>query len=154
MLVEKMLNQRFSMLILLTVMTMTVTAVVLTSGLLFESRTISNNGNVNSIGVGVYWENACITETNLIDWGYMEPDSNQNVTVYIQNEGTVPMTLNMTTGNWTPTTATTYITLTWDREGHQVNADSVVEATLTLSVLSSISNITSFDFDITITGTE
>ncbi|MCW3986409.1 MAG: hypothetical protein NWE91_08410 [Candidatus Bathyarchaeota archaeon] len=149
-----MLNQRFSTIILLTVITMAVAAVVITSGLLFGSQTINNQGNVNSVGVGVYWENACINEILTIDWGYMEPGASQNVTIYIQNEGTVPMTLNMTTDNWIPSSASTYMTLSWDSEGSQVNANSVLETVLTLSVASNISEISSFSFDITITGTE
>lgn len=149
-----MLNQRFFTIILLTVITMSITAVVITSGLLFGSRTIDNQGNVSSLGVGVYWENACINEILTIDWGYMEPGGSLNVTIYIQNEGTVPMTLNMTTDNWDPSSASTYITLSWDSEGSQVNANSVLETVLTLSVASNISEIDSFSFDITITGTE
>jgi len=149
-----MLNQRFSIIILLTVMTMTVTAVVLTSGILFGNRTINNQGNVNSIGVGVYWENTCINEVSTINWGYLEPGSSQNITIYIRNEGNIPMTLNMTTDNWNPSSASTYITLSWNSEGSQVSADSVLETILTLSVSSGISEIDSFSFDITITGIE
>lgn len=151
---SKMLNQKFSAIILLTVMTMAVAAVVLTSGILFGSKTINNQGNVNAIGVGVYRENECINETTTINWGYIEPGSTQNVTIYIRNEGNIPMTLNMTTDNWNPSSASTYITLSWNQEGSQVNAQSVLETVLTLSVSSSISEIDSFSFDITITGTE
>jgi len=135
-------------------MTMTVTAVVLTSGILFGNRTINNQGNVNSIGVGVYWENTCINEVSTINWGYLEPGSSQNITIYIRNEGNIPMTLNMTTDNWNPSSASTYITLSWNSEGSQVSADSVLETILTLSVSSGISEIDSFSFDITITGIE
>ena len=149
-----MLSQRFSAIILLTVMTMAVTAVVLTSGLLFGSQRINNQGNVNSIGVGVYWENTCINEISTIDWDYVEPGSSKNVTVYIRNEGNIPMTLNITTDNWNPSSASTYITLNWNSEGSQVYVQSVLETVLTLSVSSSVSEIDSFSFDITITGTE
>lgn len=149
-----MLNQRFSIIILLTVMTMTVTAVVFTSGILFGSKTINNEGKVNSIGVGVYWEDTCTNEVSTINWGYIEPGSSQNSTIYIQNEGNIPMTLNMTTDNWNPSPASAYITLSWNIEGSQVDADSVIEAVLTLSVLSGISEIDSFSFDITIAGIE
>ncbi|MDH5449098.1 MAG: hypothetical protein OEX01_08900, partial [Candidatus Bathyarchaeota archaeon] len=70
------------------------------------------------------------------------------------NEGNIPMTLNMTTDNWNPSSASTYITLSWNSEGSQVSADSVLETILTLSVSSGISEIDSFSFDITITGIE
>ena len=92
-----MLTQRFSAIILLTVITMAVTAAVLTFGILFGSQTINHNGNVNSIGVGVFWEQECNTEVESIDWGYLEPNSTQDLTIYIKNEGTKPMELNLTT---------------------------------------------------------
>lgn len=152
--VKKMLNQRFSAIILLTIMTMAVSAVILASGILFGSKTINNEGNVNSIGVGVYRENACINEVSTIDWGYIEPGSSQNVIIYVRNEGSITMTLNMTTDNWNPSSSSTYITLNWNNEGSHVNAQSVLETILTLSVSSNISEISSFSFDITITGTE
>ena len=148
------MNQRFSAIIILTVMTMAVSAVFLTSGLLFGTRTINNGGTVNAIGVGVYWENACTNEVTTIDWGALEPGSTKTVTVYVRNEGNIPMTLNMTDGNWNPLSASTYITLSWNREGSQVNAQSVLQTVLTLTVSSSISEISGFSFNITIAGTE
>lgn len=149
-----MVNQRFSAIILLTVVALAVGAVVLTSGLLFGSRTINNMGNVNAVGVGVYWEATCVNTVTAIDWGYVEPGSTQTVTVYIKNEGNIPMTLNMTVGDWSPSAAATYLTLTWNREGSQVSAQSVQEAVLTLSISEGITDISSFSFDITITGVE
>lgn len=149
-----MLSQRSSALILLTIAAMAVATVFLTSGILFGSKTLNNRGNVNAIGVGVYLEDMCVNEVTTIDWGYMEPGSSKNVTIYIKNEGNTPMTLNMTVGNWNPPTASTYMTLDWNREGSQVNAQSVQETTLTLSVASTIIEVYSFSFDITIIGIE
>ena len=149
-----MLNQRFSAMLFVTVAAMAVASVVLTYGLLFGSKTFSSQGNVNSIGVGVYWEDTCVNEVSTIDWGLIEPGASVNVTVYILNEGTVPMTLNVTTDNWDPAAASADIALSWDCEGSSVSAQSVSQAVLTLSVSSSISNVSSFSFDITITGTE
>ncbi|MGB9135185.1 MAG: hypothetical protein WCC63_06350 [Candidatus Bathyarchaeia archaeon] len=149
-----MLNARFSAILLATVATMAVASVVFTYGLLFGSKTINNEGNVNTIGVGVYSEATCINEVSTIDWGYVVPGSTKNVTVYVRNEGTIPMTLSMTVDNWVPAGASTYMVLSWNREGSQVDAQSVLQAVLTLSVSSSISDVSSFSFDITITGTE
>ena len=149
-----MQSQTFSTIIILTAMTMIVTTVVVASGILFGSKTINNAGNINSIGVGVYWETECENEIETIDWGYLEPGSNQDVTVYIRNEGNVAMVLNMSTDNWNPAPASVYITLEWDRESNIVNGDSVLEATLNLQVLANVIEISNFGFDITITGTE
>jgi hypothetical protein len=74
--------------------------------------------------------------------------------VYVRNEGTVSVTLNMTKGNWNPSSASSYITLTWNKEKYVLPAGQVVTAVLTLSVSSSVSGVTSFSFDITITGTQ
>ncbi len=152
--VNEMFNEKFSVIILLTVMTMAVASVVLTSGILFESKTINNAGNVNSVGVGVYWEQECTNEVTIVDWEYVEPGSTQNVTIYIKNEGNTPMTLNMTTDSWSPVSAPSYITLEWNREGTQVLAYSTLETILTLQVSSNITEISTFNFNLTITGTE
>ena len=147
-------NPRFSAILFTTVATMAVASVVVTYGLLFGSKTISNQGNLNTIGVGVYSEAACINEVETINWSYLEPGATKDVTVYVRNEGTVPMTLNMTVGDWNPSEASAYMTLTWNSESSQVNVQSVLQAVLTLSVSSSISDVTNFSFDITITGTD
>jgi hypothetical protein len=64
------------------------------------------------------------------------------------------MTLSMTTGNWNPVSASSYVTVSWNRESHVLNADSVVQTVLTVSLSSGISGITTASFDMTITGTE
>jgi len=149
-----MVAQRFTAIIISTMAVMAVTAVILAYGVLAGNRTIPNQGNVNAMGVGVYWESACNTNVSTINWGSLEPGAFNNVTVYIRNEGNIHMTLNMTTDNWTPSSAPSYIALVWNQEGSQVGGGAVVETVLTLSVSSEIADITSFSFDITITGIE
>ena len=149
-----MANQRISALIFLTVITMAIGAVVLGSGILFGSRTITNQGNVNAIRVGVYSEASCTNNISSINWGYIEPGSTKNFTIYIRNEGNLPMTLNMTTEGWNPNSTSTYISLRWNREASLVAVNSVVETVLTLLVSPDIAEITDFAFDITIIGSE
>ncbi len=149
-----MVNQRISALIFLTVIAMAIGAVVLGSGILFGSRTITNQGNVNAVGVGVYSEVECTNELSSVNWGYIEPGSSKNFTIYIRNEGNVPMTLNMTTQEWDPSSTSTYVSLRWNREASLVAVDSVVETVLTLLVSPDIAEITSFTFEITVIGTE
>jgi hypothetical protein len=114
---------------------------------------IPNTGNVRAVGVGVYWDSDCTSNVTSIDWGFLEPGATVNVTVYIKNEGNIPVVLNMTTDNWYPTSASENITLSWNREGYVLNPGSV-QAVLTLSVSSDISGVREFSFDIIITGTE
>jgi hypothetical protein len=84
----------------------------------------------------------------------LDPGGSTSATVYLRNEGNVQVMLSMAYGNWTPSSASGYFTLSWDRQSYVLSVGSVVQATLTLSVSSSISGITTFSFDITITATQ
>jgi len=138
-----------------TVLAIAVVGMVVTAlGALVATRTISNTGNLKAIGVGVYLDNSCTSAVSSIDWGALEPGVTKNFTIYVRNEGNVQVRLSMTTSNWNSASASSYITLSWDRDNYVLTAGSVVLAVLTLSVSSSISGITSFSFDIIIAGTE
>jgi hypothetical protein len=120
--------------------------------LLQADKTVSNVGAVKAVGVGVYWDPDCVNTVASINWGTLEPGSIETVDVYIRNEGNSASTLSMYTENWTPTEASTYMTLDWDYSGQSLNPDEVVAVTFTLTVSSSIQGITSFSFDIVIVG--
>jgi hypothetical protein len=123
-------------------------------GALVATRTISNSGSITAVGVGVYSDNACATALSTIGWATLNPGDVKTYTMYVRNEGNVPVTLNMAEGNWNPASASSYITLTWNKENYVLPAGQVVQAVLTLTVSSSVSGVTSFSFDITITGTQ
>jgi len=128
--------------------------VVSALGVLVATRTISNTGNVKAIGVGVYWDSGCTNVTSSINWGAVDPGVTKNVTIYVKSEGSVVVKLSMTTANWNPASASSYVTLSWNRENYVLSSGSVVQAVLTLSVSSTISGVLNFSFDIIITGTE
>ncbi len=117
------------------------------------NRSISNVGAVKAIGVGVYWNQSCTNTVTSIDWGTIEPGSAVNRTCYIRNEGNSASTLALQTSDWNPSEAAGYIDLSWDYGGQSMNPDDVVRVTFTLSVSSSIQNITSFSFVITVSAT-
>jgi len=117
-----------------------------------SNKTISNVGAVKAIGVGVYWDQGCTNTVTSIGWGTIEPGSTVDKTCYIRNEGNSVSTLSLQTSNWDPSEAGNYIDLSWDYGGQSVNPDEVVQVTFTLSVSSSVQNITSFGFDITISA--
>jgi len=150
-----MAMQRVPVGVVFTIAVAGIIASVLAAGLLMAYQRVPNSGNVKTVGVGVYWDNACTNNVTSIDWGFLEPGATVNKTVYIKNEGNTPMVLNMTTDNWNPASASENITLSWNREGYVLNTTApVVQAILTLSVSPNISGVTSFSFDIIITGTE
>jgi archaellum component FlaG (FlaF/FlaG flagellin family) len=148
------LSQRFSKLIFLTIATMAVSAVVITFGILPRSQTVNNHGGVNAIGVGVYSEPECLNNVTQIDWGYLDPGATRDHTIYVKNEGNVPMTVTMTSWGWDPSSAEPYLACSWDREGSQVDPGSVLTAVLTLSVSPDITGVQSFSFNMTIAGSE
>lgn len=117
------------------------------------SRTISNLGSVKGIGVGIYWDSTCTDRTSSINWGLLDPGSSKTVTVYVRNEGNTVATLSKATGNWNPSTASSYLSLNWDYTGQTLSVNQVLRIKLTLIVSSTISGITNFSFDITITAT-
>jgi FlaG/FlaF family flagellin (archaellin) len=115
-------------------------------------RTVSNSGQITTIGVGIYSDNSCSNVLSSINWGTLDPGSDKTFTYYIRNCGNSPSILTLQTSNWSPSGAATYISLSWDYDGHVLNVDEVVAVTFTLSVSPIIDQITSFGFDITITG--
>jgi len=114
------------------------------------SKTIPNVGSVKAVGVGVYWDAALTNKVSSIDWGVLDPGSNKNVTVYIRNEGNSAVSLTMNIANWNPSTASNYMTLTWNYGGQSINAGAVIQVKLTLLVSASVAGITNFGFDINI----
>ena len=117
-----------------------------------NSIVLYNTGNVKAIDIEVYWDSDHTNEVSLIDWGIIEPGTTENVTVYILNTGNSDVMLSMNTTNWSPSSASNYITLSWDYEGQSIGPGLVQQTTLTLSMSSSIQGVTSFSFDIAVTG--
>jgi hypothetical protein len=115
----------------------------------------ASNGAVStSANLGVYSNSACTTPLSSISWGNLTAGGNITQTIYVKNTGSgLSLALSMATSNWTPTTANGPITLTWNQEGTRLNPGQSVAATLTLTVSSTIADVTNFSVQITITGT-
>jgi hypothetical protein len=133
--------------LVLAVMALLVTAM----GQLTTTRTLPSNGTINVIGVGVYSDVNCTTVLSSVSWGTLNPGDTPTHTIYVQNNGTIPVTLTMTYGNWSSQSAQNYITLSMDKNNTQLASGSVATAVLTLNVSSSISGVTNFSFNINIT---
>ena len=127
---------------------------LLTTGLLMSSQTLQSSGTVTAVNIGVYSDSGCTQNLTSINWGSIYPSNSTTRIIYVKNNGSLPVTLTMTTGNWVPSNANTYISLSWNQEGTVLSAGQSTTATLTLSASASAGNITSFSFNIIITGTE
>lgn len=128
-------------------------AVGVSYALLTTQTTIHGNGSLKSLGIGVYWDPQCTNTTSSLDWGPLEPGSSQDFTLYLKNEGNSALTLSMVTENWNPVDAPDYITVTWNREGQQINPNETIGSVITLAVSENVQGINSFSFDMIISGT-
>ena len=127
--------------------------IIVTARSLFEtSNTISSVGTLKAIGVEVYTDEKLTNPATFINWGYLLPGAKKTSTLYIKNEGNAPLTVYLSTKNWSPPTASNYLTLTWSYSGQVINAATTTPVTLTLAVSESITGINSFGFDITAVG--
>jgi hypothetical protein len=138
----------------LAVVVLGVAAAVTAYGVLSSGRTVQSYGSVKAVNVGVYWNSGCTNVTSSVDWGLLSPGTSKNVTLYVRNEGNTVVGLSLACQSWSPAGASGYISLAWSQEGKTVSVGSMVTASVMLSVSSSVSGITSFSFNIVITGTE
>ncbi len=127
---------------------------MITSGALVSSQTVTSAGTISAINVGVYSDSACTVNCTNIDWGALSPSTSTTKTVYLKNSGSVPVTLSMTTNTWTPSNANSYLVHSWNRANNVLNPGSSVPATLTLTASAGAGAITTFSFNIVITGTQ
>lgn len=117
------------------------------------TQNISSSGVVTSPNIGLYSDSACTTNMTSVNWGSVAAGDAATQTVYVKNTGTGAMSLSLAVSNWSPSGASTYITISWNKQGTQLSAGQSVAATLTLTVSSSITGISSFSNSITISGT-
>ena len=130
------------------------TSSTIISGVVISSQSISSGGTITTMNVEIFSDNDCNQPCSNINWGTLTPGDLITQMIYVKNSGNKPITLFMTTENWTPTNANTYMNLTWDIENTNLNPDQVVLASLTLSASLDIDSIDVFNFDIIITGVD
>lgn len=140
--------------LLIVVLTVTAFALAaLTLGAITVTQNVSSSGVVTDHNIGVYSDSGCTTNMASIDWGSVTAGDTATQIVYVKDTGTGAMTLSLAVNNWNPPGASTYITISWNKQGTQLSAGQSVAATLTLTMSSSITGITSFSNTITISGT-
>ena len=118
-----------------------------------SQKTVHSTGSVKAVGVGVFQDSACTQALTSVDWGTLEPGTVKNVTIYVKNTGNAPAALSLQTGNWSPTGASSYLTLSWNYNNVALAVNEVRTVKLSLTISASITGITSFSFDITIAAT-
>lgn len=126
------------------------------SGQLSTSTEMYSYGSikVQTAGIAVYRDSGCTTKLSSVPWGTLTPGSIGSYTIYVRNEGSIPLSLFFDTANWSPSNAAYYMTLNSNYGGQTIEKNQVIMVTLRLTVAQSISGISTFGFDIVLTGTE
>jgi hypothetical protein len=121
------------------------------TGGLGSNKIVVQANSVHSVGVGIYWDQACTNRTLTLNWGSIEAGSSYNLTVYVRNERNLAVSLGLNTSNWTPSTTSSYMFLNWNYTGQVFKTDEVIPIELTLTVSPTIIDITDFNFETIIT---
>lgn len=114
-------------------------------------KSIVKADSVIGIGVGIYWNNACTNITNSLNWGFIDPNSNNNLTIYVRNEVNSAVSLRLNATNWIPSNASNYLSLNWNYSGQILKPNEAIPIKLTLTVSPTISDITDFSLETVIT---
>ena len=104
------------------------------------------------IEIDVYSDSGCTQLVSNVDWGEILAGSTITRIVYVKNNGDYEVALGLSTENWSPVEAMADITLDWDYDGTFIEVDEVRQVIFSLSIDSGIGGISSFSFDIVITG--
>jgi hypothetical protein len=133
-------------------LTIAVASLVITLSSTSDAARVVPGRGSTSTQLGVYADRACRTVLSSISWGTLSPGGKTTITLFVKNMGRTAVTLALTTSNWSPSSAPTYFTLTWNRQNYRLAGGAVIDAALTLAVSSKVKGIGSFNFDVTITG--
>jgi len=148
--VDKKIIVRSALIALSVVLIVSVSGIALS--LMQVPVTIPSAGAVKGVGVAIYWDSGCTNPVSSISWGTIDPGSSKNQTVYVKNTGNAAATLTKTVRNWSPTSAVSYLSVTWNYANQVIGVNKYLQVNLTLSAVSNATAITSFNFDLVITA--
>lgn len=128
----------------------------------YATQPISSHGKIGSVNVALFWDanlTMPITGNSTIDWGLVEPGSQNNLSIWVYNPGTLPANISVVTSDWLPlgaiVNATDYIWLDWIMPiptAPVLPVSNSSEFILELNVDASIHDIFEFSFQITVVG--
>jgi hypothetical protein len=119
-----------------------------------KSPKMTTMATIESAPMGVYSDINCTSKVGSIDWGSLQPGSLKKVSVYIRNEGGIPIYLSLSTTSWQPSSASTFMNLDWNYSEKKIYPSEVVPMILELSISPNIKAITTFSFNIVISPAE
>jgi hypothetical protein len=87
-----------------------------------------------------------------VEWGDIEAGATSNVQIYVKNIGDTSVVINLMTENWSSPIASDNMNLYWDHDGSPIQSGEARGVLLSLSVDPDCPELTSFGFDVVITG--
>jgi len=104
--------------------------------------------------LAVYSDSGCTKEMTSITWGSIETGSSTSRTVYVKNTGTGTLTLDLSTSEWSPSMASSYLNISWNQQGRELSSGEAISANITLNVNSNVNGLTDFSNIIQISGNQ
>ena len=104
--------------------------------------------------MGVYSDSGCTVALSSVSWGTLRFRRYGDIDDLREKPGQRGSDAKHERRQLDPSSASSYLTLTWDRDGYSLAAGASVQAVLSLAVSSSISGITTFSFNMNIAGTQ
>lgn len=123
-------------------------------GLLQAIHPFNSEGTVATIGIEAYTDPAKTTFLTYVDWGVFYPNMTKTHNMYLYNNGSIPVTLTMTTDEWNPTIANQFLHVTWNATGYLLQAQHGVPIQFAIFVLPNVTGVDSFSFTTIITGAQ
>ena len=145
--------------IFLTIIVLTVISVALsltTYATLSLNKSLLSGGSVKvTPGLGVYADSACTIPLTSISWGNVTPGTSVTQTMYVENTGKgASLSLSLSTSNWSPPNANGPIAISWNQEGTRLSPGQSISVAITATILQTIVDISNFNVQIVVTGTE
>jgi hypothetical protein len=108
------------------------------------------------VGVGksidVFWDTACMSSVQSIDWGPLAPGNVRDMLVYVRNEGESSIVLSLNVSDWSPLAASNYLYVGWNYSGAAVQPGQVVPILLSLTVDYDVSGVTDFGVNVIVSS--
>jgi hypothetical protein len=110
------------------------------------------NSITSTLNLAVYTDAAATINCTNINWGILNPGDTTTKTIFIKNTGSTQTTLSLAASSWSPASASSVLTLTWNKEGATLAAGETIPATLTLQVAQDTGDLSSFSLNIVVSG--
>lgn len=105
-----------------------------------------------NVNIDVYYDSSCNAILSEVVWGTIIAGGQSNAQMYVKNNGDVGVILSLSSGNWSPVSASNYMSLSWDYDGQTLQPGEGVDITLSLYTSTSCPAYSNFGFDIVVIG--